>query len=254
MNQIIMYTIASVFIVSCISFVGALTLLIKKDLSKKMLLILVSLSAGTLFGGAFLHLLPEAVGDSGLTTRISFLVLSGVVVFFVLEKIIHYHHCHSHQFSKDKHNHEHSAMAPLNLVGDGLHNFLDGVVIASAYIINIPLGIATTIAVVVHEIPQEIADFGVLLYSGFSKKKALLFNFLSGAIAIIGAGVGLYFGGNSELFTKSILPFAAGGFLYIAGSNLIPELQKDARIKESVMHFIALLVGIGLMYGLTLLE
>ena len=182
------------------------------------------------------------------------MVLSGVIVFFVLEKIIHYRHCHSHQFNKEKHDHLHSTtIAPLNLIGDGLHNFLDGIVIASAYIINIQLGIATTIAVIVHEIPQEIADFGVLLYSGLSKTKALLLNFLSGAIAIIGAIIGLYFGTGSELLAKNILPFAAGGFLYIAGSNLIPELQKDARIKESLYHFTAMIIGIALMYILTLM-
>ena len=255
MTNVVIYTILSVFIVSCVSFIGALTLLLKKEFSKKLLLILVSLSAGTLFGGAFLHLVPEAIEKTGYTTKISFLILAGVVTFFILEKIIHYHHCHTHQFSKEKHNHTHdTALAPLNLIGDGLHNFLDGIVIASAYIINIPLGIATTIAVVIHEIPQEIADFGVLLYSGLSKTKALLFNFLSGAVAIIGAIIGLYFGTTSHGFINNMVPFAAGGFLYIAGSNLIPEIQKEVRLKESVTHFVAMILGIALMYALTFLK
>ncbi len=237
------------------SFIGALTLIIKKDISKKLLLILVSLSAGTLFGGAFLHLIPEAIEETGYTTKISFLILAGVASFFLLEKIIHYHHCHSHQFTKEKHTHTHpTTMAPLNLIGDGLHNLLDGLVIAGAYLINIPLGIATTIAVIIHEIPQEIADFGVLLYSGLSKAKALFFNFLSGAIAIVGAIIGLYLGTNSHTFIANMIPFAAGGFLYIAGSNLIPEIQKDSKLKDSAYHFLAMIIGIALMYGLTLLE
>lgn len=254
MNQAIIYTLASVFIVSCISFVGAITLIIKKDISKKLLLIMVSLSAGTLFGGAFLDLIPEAIETTGYTTRIAFLILAGVVTFFLLEKIVHYHHCHSHQFSKEKHTHAHVALAPLNLIGDGIHNFLDGIIIASAYLINVPLGIATTVAVIIHEIPQEIADFGVLLYSGLTKTKALLFNFLSGAIAIIGAIIGLYLGTNSHTFIANMIPFAAGGFLYIAGSNLIPEIQKDSKLKDSAYHFLAMIIGIALMYGLTLLE
>ena len=151
---------------------------------------------------------------------------------------------------KEKRGH----IAILNLIGDGLHNFLDGLIIAGSYLISIPAGIAATVAVILHEVPQEIADFAVLLYSGLSKWKALLFNYLSAAVAIVGAVVGLYFGARSEMFISLIVPFAAGGFVYIAGSNLIPELHKECGIKDSVWHIFAFILGIIIMIGLKSLE
>ncbi len=248
-------TILSVIVVSLVSLVGVITLLWKKKNLDDFLLILVSLSAGTLFGGAFLHLLPEAVEEKGFTLQISLLLVAGVLVFFLLEKFIHWRHCHIHGIQTGKEMMEHrthhpSHLAPLNVAGDALHNFVDGLVIAGSYFVSIPVGIATTIAVVLHEIPQEFADFGVLLYSGLSKTKALVFNFLSAAVAIVGAIVGLVIGTKSEAFAGFILPFAAGGFVYIAGSNLIPELHKECGLKDSFWHFFVLILGILIMLGL----
>jgi zinc and cadmium transporter len=147
----------------------------------------------------------------------------------------------------------------MNLVGDGVHNLLDGIIIATSYIASVPAGIATTIAVVLHEVPQEIGDFGVLVYSGFSKWKALLFNFFSALLAVIGAIIGLAIGTHSETFVSIILPFAAGGFIYIAASDLIPEMHKECGIKQkfwknSIVHISAMILGIALMYVLILLE
>ncbi len=255
MVSLIVWTLLSVILVSLVSLVGILTLFWKNKNVNETLLLLVSLSAGTLFGGAFLHLLPEAVEQSGFTLRISALILAGVLVFFLLEKFIHWHHCHTPAQQAEKHlTHHPSHIAPLNLLGDGLHNFVDGMVIAGSYLVSIPVGIATTIAVIVHEVPQEFADFGVLLYSGLSKSKALFFNFLSAAVAIIGAAVGLVLGIHSESFVQIILPFAAGGFVYIAGSNLIPELHKECGLKDSFWHFFVMVLGIVLMFILTFLE
>ncbi len=218
-----------------------------------ILLLLVSLSAGTLFGGALLHLLPEAIGESGLTISISLLVLGGVVAFFVLEKFVHWHHCHvlpnDHAGSIHPHH-----IGLLNLIGDGLHNLIDGLVIAGSYFVSVPAGIATTVAVIIHEVPQELADFGVLLYSGFSKQKAILLNLLSALVAVVGAVVGLVLGSRSDAFVQFILPFAAGGFLYIAGANLIPELHKECSIKESMCHLGAMILGIALMAVLKFME
>ncbi len=259
----ILWTLASVVIVSLVSLVGVISLLWKWKRLDKMLLILVSLSAGTLFGGAFLHLLPEAAED-GFSAQVSLLVLLGILVFFLVEKFIHWRHCHIHATTdlskaqqlhvKQHSSHHPSHLAPLNLAGDAVHNFLDGLIIAGSYLISIPLGIATTIAVVLHEVPQEIADFGVLLYSGLSRRKALLLNFLSAAVAIIGAVAGLILGVQNGGFIRFILPFAAGGFLYIAGSNLIPEMHKECGTKDSFWHVAALVAGIGLMWALTFLE
>ncbi len=253
MIDIIPYTLFSVLLVSLVSLLGILALSWKHEKMDKILLTLVSLSAGTLFGGALLHLLPEAVERQGLTISMSLLVLAGVLLFFLLDRLVHLHHCHlptAHEHpAQQKH-----AIGILSVVGDGVHNFIDGLVIAAAYFINIPTGIATTIAVIVHEIPQEIADFGVLLYAGYSKRKALLFNFLSAAVAFVGAGVGLAFGSLSEQFTLVLLPVAAGGFLYIAGSNLIPELHKECGLKDSLIHFAAMVLGIVMMVALLGLE
>jgi len=252
----VLYAIISVIIVSLISITGIFVLSKKTDLNKYLLL-LVSLSAGTLFGGAFLHLLPEAVEESGFSLQVSLLLLLGVIIFFVAEKFIHWKHCH-HELDghSEKHKKEKNAnvIAPLNLFGDAIHNLLDGFVIAGSYLVSIPAGIATTIAVIMHEIPQEIADFGVLLYSGMSRNKALLLNLLSASIAIIGVIIGLLLGARSESFVRIILPLAAGGFVYIAGSNLIPELHKGCELKASFWHFFAMLLGILMMVGLRFLE
>ena len=243
------YSILSVIIVSLISLVGIFFVLLKKDKLNKIILFLVSLSAGSLLGGAFLHLIPESFekSSSGLIT--SSLVLLGVILFFIIEHAIQWRHCHI-PTSK---SHPHS-LGIINIIGDGFHNFLDGLVIAAAYFINIPLGIVTTLAVILHEIPQEIGDFGVLIYAGYSKKKALFFNFLSALTAVLGAIVGILFAGSSDMFALIAIPIAAGGFLYIAGSDLIPELHKNQEKHFSINKIIGIILGILIMYGLTFLE
>lgn len=241
--------LASVFIVSVISFVGVLALSIKADKLKKILLYFVSFSAGALFGDAFIHLLPGIVETHGFGLGMSLSLLSGIVTFFILEKIIDWHHHHY----PDSNQHVHP-FAITNLFGDAFHNFIDGLIIGASYLINIPVGIATTVAVIVHEIPQEIGDFGVLLHGGFTKTKALFFNFLTALLAVLGAVVALALGSVSANVTAFLIPFAAGSFIYIAGSDLIPELHKEINIKKSVMQLIAFLFGIGIMAALLLLE
>ena len=161
------YTLASVIIISLISLIGIVTFSIQEKKIKKYLLVLVSLSAGTLFGGALLHLLPEAVAKNGFTMQIGITALAGIVVFFVLEQLIHLHHHHHHEHPPFHGHQKPKHIGILNLFGDGVHNFLDGLIIAGSYMVSIPVGIATTIAVILHEVPQELADFGILLYAGF---------------------------------------------------------------------------------------
>ena len=251
-------TLLSVIIVSLVSLVGVVTLAWKKETIDKILLFLVSVSAGTLFGGVFLHLLPEAIEEAGFTIQISLLILTGILLFFILEKFIHWHHSHHEAEFKDigHHHlgHHPTHLAPLNLLGDALHNFLDGLIIAGSYFVSVPAGIATTIAVILHEIPQEIADFGVLIYSGMSKWKAVFFNFLSAVVAIIGAIIGIALGSKSGAFVDIIIPIAAGGFIYIAGSNLIPELHKESHLKESFFHLTGIVLGVLIMFLLLGLE
>ena len=247
------YSLISVLFVSLISFIGVFTLSIKIEKLRKVLIYLISFSAGALLGDAFIHLLPEIVEESGFTTNISLYLLLGIVGFFVLEKGIHWQHCHRHMTEEGgKHVH---AFAYTNLVGDGFHNFLDGVIVAASYMLSLPAGIATTIAVVLHEIPQEIGDFGVLLHAGFSRGKALLLNFGSALLAVLGVIVALSLRGRIEGLEMFLVPIAIGGFIYIAGSDLIPELHKHSDgFARNVLQLIAFLIGVGVMWGLLFID
>ena len=247
--EIWLYTLASVLIVSLLSFIGILTLSIKTEKLKSILIYMISFSAGALFGGAFLHLLPEVVEQAGFGLNISLFVISGIAASFIVEKVIHWRHCHL-PITKE-HVHPFSIM---NLFGDAVHNFLDGLIIGAAYLASIPVGIAATIAIILHEIPQEIADFGILLHGGFTKAKALFFNFLTALTAVLGAIIALIIGSHVEQLTTFILPFAAGGFIYIAGSDLIPELHKECKIEKSSLQFATFALGVLVMVTLLLLE
>jgi len=245
MFTVYLYTIASVLIVSLFSLVGVFVLSVKRSNLNKLTIFLVSLSAGTLLGDSFLHLIPEAV-EKNNGSGIWLWLLAGILFFFILEKVIHWRHCHLP--TTEEHPHPFGLM---NLVGDGLHNFLDGIIIAGSFLVDINLGIATTIAVIAHEIPQEISDFGVLLYAGFSRAKALILNLLSASLAILGALLALIIGGQMENFTNFIIPFTAGNFIYIATSDLFPELKKDNdKLRQAFFQLISIIIGIGLMLAL----
>lgn len=241
----VIITLLSVILVSLVSLVGIISLSFSRRMLQRILTVLVSISAGTLIGDVFLHLLPESVENKWAW----YAVIAGILVFFILEKIIHWHHHHP---AKDNTHvgHHPTHLGFMNLAGDALHNLTDGLIIAGSYLVSIPVGIATTIAVVFHEIPQEFADFGVLLYSGMSRTRAIMMNFISATFAIIGAVIGLLIGTRSELFLAYIVPFTAGGFIYIAGTNLMPELHKETRLRVSFVQFLGLLVGIGIMMAL----
>ncbi|KAF0133238.1 MAG: zinc/iron permease [Candidatus Saganbacteria bacterium] len=239
------YTLLSVLLVSLVSLIGIFFISAKESWLKEILLVLVSFSAGSLLGGAFIHILPEAVKETGFTPILSFYILSGILIFFALEKIIFWRHCHIPTSKSHPH-----PVTYLNLIGDGFHNFLDGMLIAGSYLASIPLGIATTLAVLIHEVPQEIGDFGVLIYGGFSKPKALALNFASAAAAFIGAFLVLILSLKSEMISSFLLPITAGGFIYIAGSDLIPELKKEVSIRRSLIQFFSVVFGILIMAGL----
>jgi len=242
------YALISVLLVSLFSFVGVLFLALKTKQLEKILLFLVSLAAGGLLGGAFIHLLPEAV-KGGWNLGVSTAVLVGILLFFIMEKFICWRHCHI-PTSK---NHPHP-IAFMNLIGDGFHNFIDGLLIGGGFLVDISLGVTTSVAVILHEIPQEIGDFGVLIHGGFSKRKALIFNFVSALMALIGAVVALLVGAKMAGFTQVIIPFTAGGFIYIAGADLIPELKKETSFKKSLLQFLGLVLGILIMLLLTTLD
>lgn len=238
--EVLIYIILATFMVSLLSFSGILFISLNKSYFEKIISLFVSLSIGTLLGGSFFHLIPESIEDLKSSNLSMGLVIAGIFLFLLMEKLIRWRHCHDGECSVH-------AFAYLNLLGDGLHNFVDGIAIASAFLLDFNLGIATTTAVFLHELPQEIGDFGVLIYGGFSKRRALFFNFVSALTAILG-GIGTFFFAKLvKSFVPLVPPVAAGGFIYIALSDLIPEFHKEIKIKDFFFHFFITLIGLFIM-------
>jgi zinc and cadmium transporter len=242
--------LSSVLAVSLIAFIGIIFIGLKENALKRILTALVGFASGTLLGDAFLHLLPEAMPESTTDPNAAIMpfyyVILGIVAFFTLEKFLYWRHCHeetcpAHMF------------VYLNLVGDGIHNFIDGMIIAATFMVNFELGFATTLAVVFHEIPQEIGDFGILIYGGLSKGKALTYNFASAVTAILGALM-TYFLSAIQNLQALLVPFAAGGFIYIAATDLMPELHKKSQAPTSIIQLITILLGIALMAYIKLMN
>jgi zinc and cadmium transporter len=240
MSTLILILVSTV-LVSVISIIGILFLALKEKLLSKILLMLVSFASGSLLGGAFLHLIPESL--STYDESIFIAILIGIVVFFLLEKSL-WRHCHDRECSVH-------TFAYLNMFGDGIHNFIDGLIIAASFIAGTPLGVAATLAVIAHELPQEIGDFGILVYGGFSRTKALFYNFLTAITAIVGAAF-MYFFSAFIPSLPYLLAFAAGSFIYIATTDLIPELHKERSPARSLAEFVLLSVGIAFMWALKL--
>lgn len=246
----ILYTLGSVIGVSLLSLLGIVFFLFGEASIRKVLLYIVSISTGALLGDVFIHIIPEMAQSPDTFGRNLIILLAGVLFSFAMEKVIHWRHCH---ILPSGHHHHHP-MGLINLIGESLHNFIDGLVIAAAFIASVPLGISTTLAVALHEIPHEIGNVAVLLHSGYDRKKALLFNMLSAAASIAGATSVLLFAASSELLGAAILPFAAGNLLYIAGSDLIPELHKETRLPQAVLQMICIIAGMAMMYGIKWME
>jgi len=251
MNNIL-YIFLSVIIVSLLAVVTFIPFMINKKFPKQILLILLSFSVGTLLGTVFFHFIPKTA-EHGFRLETGLFILTGFIVFFIIERFIHWHHSDkcSNEAEKTAHSHGYH-LALVNLIGDGIHNFLDGLVIAGAYLVNIPLGVAATISIAFHEIPQEIADFGVLLYSGMSKRKAVLFNLFSALMALVGATIGIILFGKIEGFNHFIISFAAGTFLYIASANLVPELHRHCKTIDTILHILSMVAGIAFMVVISL--
>ena len=234
--MVLFWILASTFLVSIISLVGIFTFSIKDNLMQKIIFCLIGFSAGALIGSAFLHILPEALQKTNSTAVFYYLIL-GIILFFLMERYLHWRHCHDE-------NCRIHAFTYLNLFGEAFHNFIDGMAIAASFIISIKLGITTTLAIILHEIPKEMGNFGVLIYGGFNRKKALFYNFISALMAVIGAIAGYFIADFAHDFSSFIMPLTAGGFIYIAMSDLIPEVHKEINQKRATLAFIAFLFGI----------
>lgn len=254
----LIYTTLSVFIVSAVSLVGLTTLALTRRFASAIP-ILVSISVGALLGDAFIHLIPEALAASD-SLMPPLAIIAGMLGFYAFEHALHWHHHTS------MHEGEHrvetldgkvaarsTRVKPAGLIiltSDALHNALDGLIIAASFIADPGLGLATTVAIILHEIPQEIGDFGVLVHAGLTNRQALMANFISALFAFLGAGLGLLLGSAGEALALGVLPLAAGGFIYIAAADLIPELHKTRIARIALLQFLGVLLGVGAMLAL----
>lgn len=244
----------AVTLVSLVSLAGIVTLAWDEHRLRRMLFILISLAAGALLGDAFIHLIPEAFEGAGDALTVSMLVLAGFFTFFVLEKFLNWHHVHADEPLDAA---EHARIHPVGhlvLVSDGMHNLIDGVAIGAAFMVSPAVGIATTAAILLHEIPQEIGDFALLIHAGFSRTQALIMNLFSALSAFVGVGLAFVLAGFFESAAPLIAAFSAGMFIYIAGSDLIPELHKTPGVKKSLTQLLAIGFGILVMAALLVLE
>ncbi|MCX6804016.1 MAG: ZIP family metal transporter [Candidatus Diapherotrites archaeon] len=239
---------ASLFIISLTSLVGLVAFGVRQKTLEKYLDLMVGFAAGALLGDAFIHLLPE-LGKTGITASVSFTILFGIVVFFVLEKVVHWHHCH-----RVHHENVCTDLPYMSLAGDILHNIIDGVILAGAFIINPVIGFSTALAIFIHELPHEGGNYSILIKGGFSRKKALLANFITALASFIGAILTLALSALVSGLMPYILAFSIGSFIYIGGTDLLPELHKKFTTKKAILETIAIILGIAAMGILLLLE
>ncbi|MFW9823269.1 MAG: ZIP family metal transporter [Candidatus Thorarchaeota archaeon] len=267
-----------IIVISFLSLIGLFMISLKERTLDKVLFILVAFATGTILATALFDLIPEALhhleelnnGGASISLSLVFIfIIFGFVIFFILERFIYWFHGHAHEEEENKlvcysnitegidmpvnRGSNIKSFALLNLIGDGLHNFLDGVIIMVAFSTGVRSGLIITLAVAFHEFPQEIGDFGILLYGGFTKRKALLFNFLSALIALFGGLLALFLSDTVELFNLFFLAFSGGGFLYIACTELMPEMIKEKNLKKSVFQALIFISGIILIILLVIL-
>lgn len=235
------------------SLVGIFGLFINVERLNRLISHLVSFAVGALLGGAFLHLIPRAFGDEVLGDDAPIYVVAGIIVFFVLERFLHWHHEH--------HVDEHEAprlqtkpVVGMIVVGGGMHNFVDGLLVAAAHGVSLEAGMVTTVAILLHQIPQEMGDFGVLVHGGLSGRRALWYNFLSGSAAIFGAAASILLGTVATNYSSILLALTAGAFIYIAASDLIPELHRSPGRRAALNQLLLILAGVGVMVAIKLIE
>lgn len=248
---VILYSLGSTVAVTLLSAIGVLFFLVREKFMQRFLLPLVGFSTGALLGDVFIHMLPEMAEDTEFFAHALLIVLVGIVFSFCVEKLIHWRHCHV--LPHEGHVHC-QTVGIMSMTGEIVHNFIDGVIIAASFLVSIPLGVASTLAIVFHEIPHEIGNFAVLLHSGFTRSRALQLNLLSGCAGILGTIGVLVMSQSFAAVNQYLLPFAAGNLLYIAGSDLIPELHKQTKLSQGALQLLAMVLGMLLMYGVLFVE
>lgn len=248
MTSPFLYMLVSVTVVSLVSLIGISLLALSHKTFHQLVFLLVALAVGALFGDSFLHLIPEAFRDPSRTTASSFYILLGILIFFGLENFLHWRHQHSDEV------HAIEPYGYLNILADAAHNFIDGLIIGASYLAGVKMGLATTLAVLLHEVPHEFSNFGILVRSGFTRWRALFLNFLTALAALLGGLLAWWVGVNSGNFIQFLIPLTAGGFIYIAGSDLVPQLHRDVKTFKALSQLLAILAGVGLMYLVKVLE
>lgn len=250
--EIYAWAILASLSVSLCSLSGVFALWLSAKRLKKIVPYLVALAVGILLGDAFIHLIPDAVNRHGSISEVCLLTLVGMFCFFVLEKIVRWRHDHRVEFTKAAADIR--PMAKMNLVGDAIHNFVDGILISGSFLADPAIGITTTFAIIAHEIPQEIGDVGALVYGGYSPKQAVLFNFYCSLTVVAGAIFTLLLSQIAESSLLVLLPIAAGGFIYIAATDMIPALHEHSTITHLIGQSTVFAMGIGFMQSLIVLE
>lgn len=244
--------IIATFVVSLFSLVGIYALSLKEKKLHRILLVLVAFSAGSILGAAYFDLLPEAI--ELVEESIVFIYITlGFILFFFLERFIYWYHGHGHEADISAEIADRAStkgFAYLNLIGDGIHNFVDGMVIAASFLIGFSVGLAATVAVIFHELPQEMGDYGILVYGGFKRSRALLLNFVVALTVVLGGISAVFFIETVEALSGLLIAFSAGGFIYLSASELIPELHKEKSFKKSVVQFVMFILGIALIWSL----
>ncbi len=244
--------ITATVIASLFSLVGIYALSLKENTLHKILLILVAFSAGSILGAAYFDLLPQAIELVEGSLVFVYITL-GFILFFFLERFIYWYHGHPHEADITAEFADRASpkgLAYLNLIGDGVHNFIDGMIIAASFLIGFPVGLATTVAVIFHELPQEMGDYGILVYAGFRRGKALFLNFVVALAVVLGGISAIFFIETMEALSGLLIAFSAGSFIYLAASELIPELHKEKSLKKSAVQFVVFILGISLIWSL----
>jgi zinc and cadmium transporter len=240
-----LWILAATLLDGIIGLIGIFSLAVNRKFFNSLIGILVAFSAGALLSGALFHLLAESLEKLSAMWSFIFLMI-GFVIFFVVERFLHWHHCHEGECEVHPYSY-------LILFGDSVHNIIDGFVIAASFLVSVPFGIITTVLIIGHEIPQELGNFAILVHGGFSRAKSLLYNFFAQLTCVLGGIIGFVLSGVVDKLTTFMLPFAAGGFIYIAASDLIPELHKEPKLSKSMVSFAMFIFGIVFMFAMKIL-